>query len=157
MLLPHFDRLADIIITRREEYSSEANRARNEFAREDFREPGILLSEDDIEEGTGTPSRLRLGGGRLFLLRDGRILLLWCDGFREETRKRGFRPDRHEVWATTVREVSALEAVRHVVFIEAILDTVKEALLTRVELSEEAARESEERTAGLMKLLDLIH
>jgi len=157
MLLPHFDKLADIIITRREEYSSEANRARNEFAREDFPEPGILLSEDEAEEGTGTPNRLRLCGSRLFLLRDGRILLLWRDGFREETKKRGFRPDRNEVWATTTREVSALEAVQHVVFIEAILDTVKEALLARVELSEEAARESEVRTAHLMKLLDLIH
>jgi len=81
-----------------------------------------------------------------------------CESLRrEETKKRGSRPDRHEVWATTIRELSALEAVQHVVFIEAILDTVKEALLARVELSEEAARESEVRTAHLMKLLDLIH
>ena len=42
-------------------------------------------------------------------------------------------------------------------FIEAIIDTVKDALIARVELSEEAARESEVRTAHLMKLLDLIH
>jgi hypothetical protein len=157
MLLPRFDRLADIIITRREEYSSEANRARNEFAREDFPEPGILLSEYDREEGTGTPNRLRIGGSSLYLLRDGRLLLFWRDGFREETKKRGFRPDRHEVWTTTVRQVSALDAVRHVMFIEAILETVKEALVQSVEVSEEAARESEERTARLMKLLDLIH
>jgi hypothetical protein len=84
-------------------------------------------------------------------------LVLWRDGFREENRKRGSRPDRHEVWATTIREVSALEAVQHVVFVEAILNGVKEALLSRVELSEDAARDSEERTAYLMKLLDLLH
>ncbi len=48
------------------------------------------------------------------------------------------------------------QRIRSSIF-EAILDTVKEALLARVELSEEAARESEVRTAHLMKLLDLIH
>src|SRR5574341_169437 len=157
MLLPHFDEVADIIITRREEFSSEANRALNAFAREDFPEPGIHLYVYEFEEGTGTPNRLRLGGSQLCLLRDGRILLLWRDGFREETKKRGFRPDRHEVWTTTAREVSALEAVRHVVFIEAIIETVKEALLGRVELAGDAARESEERTVRLLKVLDLVH
>lgn len=82
---------------------------------------------------------------------------VWRDGFREETKRRGFRPDRHEVWTTTAREICALEAVRHVVFIEAIIETVKEALLGRVELAGDAARDSEERTVRLLKALDLVH
>ena len=157
MLLPHFDQLADVVIARREEFSSEAQPSLSTFAREDYPEPGVLLFEYETEKGTGTPNRLHLGGSQIYLLRDGRLLLLWRNGFQEVTKRRGSRPDRQEVWATTSQEISPLEAVRHAIFIEAILETVKESLLTAIVLSEDAACESEKRTAQLMKLLDLIH
>jgi len=156
-ILPDFDRLADVVLLRRDEFTSEAQPSLSTFAREDYPEPGILLFEDETEGGTGTPHRLHLGGSQIHLLRDGRLLLLWRSGFREVTKRRGSRPDQHEVWAMTPQEISPLEAVQHAVFIEAILETVKESLLTAIVLSEDAARESEQRTARLMKLLDLVH
>jgi hypothetical protein len=157
LLLPQFDLLADIIIVRREEVSSEANRALNRFVREDYPEKGVLLVERDLEDGTGTPNQIHLSGCRLYLLRDGRLLLCLRDGVKEETRKRGMRPDRHEAWVATCQIMSPLEAIQQVAFIEEILDTVKDALVGVIELAEDSVQEGEKRTAQLLKLIDRIN
>lgn len=62
-----------------------------------------------------------------------------------------------EVDRASADEGAARAAARHVVFIEAIIETVREALLGRVELAGDAARQSEERTVRLLKVLDLVH
>jgi hypothetical protein len=157
MLTPAFDLLSDLIVTQRAEISSEADRSLNQFYREDHPEPGIKLYEYEFEEGTGTPNRLRLLGTRLYLLPKGRLLVARKDGFRQTKKRRGFRPDQHEEWSLTCEEVTLQEALKHVVFIEAVLDTVKESLLTAVEFAKDGAAESTERTAKLMRLLDLVN
>jgi hypothetical protein len=154
LLVPYFDRLADIVITAREEVSSEVDPTRNRFRREDHAERGVLIYEDDHEEGVGTPGRLRIWGRHLYLLSGGRLLLVERDGFRVDRKRRGLRPDRHEVWASNAIEVTPAEALERIVFVEAVLDKVKEQVEMAVGLAEDSVLSSAERTAKLLKLVD---
>lgn len=154
LLATQFDRLADIIITRREEFSSEAQPSLNQFHREDYPEKGVLIFEDQHEGGTGQPGRLRVCARRVYLLSGGRLLLVESDGLREEKKRRGLRPDRHEVWAANAVEVTAAEALERIALIEIVLDTVREQLDMAVGLAEDTVVSAEERTAALLKLVD---
>lgn len=154
LLTPRFEQLADIIITRREEFSSEAEPSLNQFRREDYPEQGVLLHQHEGEEGTGELGRVRLWGTRIYLLAAGRLLLAERGGFREERKRRGLRPDRHEVWSVSTVEVTAAEALERVALIEMVLDTVRDQLDLAVGLAEDAVASAEERTAKLLRLVD---
>lgn len=154
LLATQFDRLADIIIVRREEFSNEAQPSLNQFHREDYPEKGVLIFEDEHEGGTGTPDRLRIWARRIYLLSRKRLLLVESDGFRHEKKRRGLRPDRHEVWASRAVEVSTAEALDRIALIEMVLDTVREQLDMAVGLAEDTVVSSAERTAKLLKLVD---
>jgi hypothetical protein len=154
LLTPQFDKLADIIVTRREEFSSEAQPSLNQFHREDYPEKGVLIHEHEGEDGTGKLGRLRLWATRIYLLERGRLLLVQREGFREERARRGIRPDRHEVWAATADEVTPAEALERIALIEMVLDTVREQVEMAVGLAEDTAVSAAERTAKLLKLVD---
>lgn len=154
LLTTQFDRLADIIIVRREAFTSEAQPGLNQFLREDYPEKGVLLFEDEHEDGTGTPDHLRIWARRIYLLSAGRLLLVETEGFRQEKKRRGLRPDRHEVWAARAVEVTAGEALDRIALIEMVLDTVKAQLDMAVGLAEDSVLSSSERTAKLLKLVD---
>lgn len=153
LLAPQFDKIADIIITRREEFGSEAEPSMNRFLREDYAEKGVLLFEDQQENGTGKLGRLRILGRRIYLLKGGRLLLVESDGFREMRKRRGLRPDKHEVWAATAVEVTTAEALECIALIEMVLDTVREEVEMAVGLAEDSVISSTERTAALIKLV----
>ena len=138
MLAPSFEKLADIIVVRREEFSSEFEPSLNQFHREDYPEKGVLIHEDKGEDGTGRLGRLRLWGTRIYLLEGGRLLLVQREGFREERKRRGMRPDRRDVWTARAVEVTAKEALDRVALIEMVLDTVKEQVEMAVGLAEDA-------------------
>lgn len=154
LLAPHFDKLADIIIVRREEFSSEAQPSMNQFHREDFPENGVLIHEHGRKEGTGQLGRLRIWATRIYLLKGGRLLLVESDGFRDEKKRRGTRPTRHEVWAATAAEVTPAEALERIALIEMLLDTVREQVEMAVGLAEDSVISAAERTAKLLKLVD---
>lgn len=154
LLAPQFDKLADIIIVRREEFSSEATPSLNRFHREDYVENGVLIHEHEGEDGTGQLGRLRLWGTRIYLLSGGRLLLVQREGFREERKRRGMRPDKHEVWVTEAVEVTTAEALERIALIEMVLDTVREQLDMAVGLAEDTVVSAAERTAQLLKLVD---
>lgn len=154
LLAPQFDGLADIIIVRREEFSSEFQPSLNQFHREDYPENGVLIHEHEGEDGTGKLGRLRLWGTRIYLLKDQRLLLVQREGFREERKRRGMRPDRQEVWAATTNEVTPAEALERIALIEMVLDTVKEQVEMSVGLAEDHLLTSAERTAKLLRLVD---
>lgn len=153
LLAPQFDKLADIIIARREEVGSEAEPSMNRFHREDYPEKGVLLFKDQQENGTGKLGRLRILGRRIYLLKGGRLLLVESDGFRELKKRRGLRPDKHEVWAATAVEVTPAEALERIALIEMVLDTVREEVEMAVGLAEDSVISSTERTAALVKLV----
>ncbi len=157
LLAPHFDKLADIIIARREEFTSEAQPSLNQFHREDYPEKGVLIHEHEGEDGTGQLGRLRLWGARIYLLKGGRLLLVQREGFREERKRRGLRPDRKEVWGSSAVEVTTAEALERIALIEMLLDTVKEQVEMAVGLAEDHLLSSAERTAKLLKLVDGMH
>lgn len=154
LLAPQFDTLADIIITRREEFGSEAEPSMNRFHREDYPEKGVLIFEDKQERGTGKIGRLRILGRRIYLLKGGRLLLVESDGFREMKKRRGLRPDRHEVWVATAVEVTSAEALERIALIEMVLDRVREEVEMAVVIAEDSVLSSAERTAELLKLVD---
>lgn len=154
LLAPHFDRLADIIITRREEVSSEAQPSMNQFRREDYSEKGVLIFKDMQEGGTGQQGKLRIGSRRIYLLKGGRLLLVESDGFREEKKRRGMRPDKHEVWGSEAVEVTAAEALDRIALIEVVLDIVREQVEMAAGLAEDTVVSAAERTAKLLKLVD---
>lgn len=154
LLSPHFEKLADIIIVRREEFSSEANPSLNQFHREDYTEQGVLIHEHEGEDGTGKLAVLRLWGTRIYLLSGGRLLLVQREGMREEKKRRGMRPDRHEVWAATAEEVTPAQALERIALIEMVLDRVREQVDMAVGLAEDHLLSTAERTAKLLKLVD---
>ena len=153
LLTPRVDMLANIILTRREEFSSEAEPSMNRFYREDYPEKGVLVFKDKQESGTGKLGRLRIFGRRIYLLKDGRLLLVESEGFREMKKRRGLRPDKHEVWAATAVEVTPAEALERIALIEMVLDTVREEVEMAVGLAEDSVISSTERTAALIKLV----
>lgn len=154
LLAPQFDTLADIIVTRREEFGSEAEPSMNRFLREDYPEKGVLIFKDKQENGTGKLGRLRILGRRIYLLKGGRLLLVESDGFREMKKRRGLRPDKHEVWVATAVEVTSAEALERIALIEMVLDRVREEVEMAVVLAEDSVLSSAERTAKLLKLVD---
>jgi hypothetical protein len=154
LLSVQFDRLADIIIVRREEFSSEATPSLNRFYREDYPESGVLIHEQEGEEGTGELGRFRLWGMRIYLLNGGRLLLVERQGFRESRKRRAMRPDNHEVWASSAVEVTTAEALDRIALVEMVLDTVRQQLDMAVGLAEDSVASSAERTAKLLKLVD---
>lgn len=154
LLSTQFDKLADIIIVRRESFSREVQPSLNQFRRDDYPEKGVLIFEDEHEGGTGQPGRLRICARRIYLLSGGRFLLVESDGFRQERKRRGLRPDRHEVWAAEAVEVTAAEALDRIALIEMVLDTVREQLDMAVGLAEDTVVSAAERTAKLLKLVD---
>lgn len=154
LLAQHFQKLADIIIVRREEFSSEAQPSLNQFRREDYPEKVVLIFEDEHESGTGTPDRLRIWARRIYLLSGKRLLLVESDGARKEKKRRGLRPDRHEVWVANTVEVTTAEALDRIALVEMVLDTVREQLDMAVGLAEDTVVSAAERTANLLKLLD---
>lgn len=154
LLAPQFARLADIIIVRREEFTSEAQPSLNQFRREDYPERGVLIFEDKHEGGTDTPGRLRISARRIYLLSGKRLLLVESDGARQEKKRRRLRPDRHEIWAPRTAEVTAAEALDRIGLIEMVLDTVREQLDMAVGLAEDTVVSSVKRTAKLLMLVD---
>ena len=153
LLAAQFDKLADIIITRREEFGSEAEPSMNRFHREDYAEQGVLIFKDEQENGTGKLGRLRLLGRRIYLLEGGRLLLVESDGFREMRKRRGMRPDKHEIWAATAVEVTPAEALERIALIEMVLDCVREEIEMACGLAEDSVISSTERTAALVRLV----
>jgi hypothetical protein len=154
LLAPQFEQLADIIVVRREAFTSEAQPSLNQFRREDYPEQGVLIHEHEHQEGTGKLGRLRCWGTRIYMLKGGRLLLVEREGFSEERKRRGTRPDRHEAWAATADVVTPAEALERIALIEMMLDTVKEQVEMAVGLAEDAVASSAERTASLLKLVD---
>lgn len=154
LLTPYFENLADIIIVRREEFSSEANPSLNQFHRDDYPEQGVLIHEHEGEDGTGRLGVLRLWGTQIYLLSGRRLLLVQREGIREEKKRRGIRPDRHEVWQATTEEVTPVQALDRIALIEMVLDTVREQVDIAVGLADDHLTASAERTAKLLKLVD---
>ena len=157
LISPQVAQLADIIIVRREEFTSAAEPSLNQFRRDDYPERGMLVFDLDNVSGTGTLGRLRISARRIYLLEGGRLLLVESDGFREERQRPGHRPDRHEAWAATAVEVSLAEALDRIDLIEMVLDTVREGIAMAVDIAEDSIASSAERTAKLLRLVDGIN
>ena len=154
LIEPQVAQLADIIIVRREEFTSEAQPSLNQFRRDDYPERGVLVFDDGHVSGTGTLGRQRISARRIYLLKGGRLLLVESDGFREERPCPDHRPDRHEVWAATAVEVTPAEALDRIALIEMVLDTARGQLEMAVDVAEDTVVSSAERTAKLLKLVD---